>query len=104
LLKIIFLRLPCTFGFNFVLTRTAHYAACPMKSSLRFVLLFALIILGRLAKQPVSAVAAKAPQEAPVQNASFFARQITAEPTPPGSGSRLWQATAPNTRTNVSLE
>jgi hypothetical protein len=77
-----------------------------MKSSLRFVLLFALIVGGRLAKQPAPVASAKViRQETPVHDTSFFARETTIEPVSAGgSGSRLWQATAPTTRTNVSLE
>ncbi|SHI30393.1 hypothetical protein SAMN02745146_0452 [Hymenobacter daecheongensis DSM 21074] len=77
-----------------------------MKSSLRFALLFALIIGGRLVKQPANATVAAKPaqQETPVRNTSFFARQVNPEQSIGGSGSRLWQATAPSTRTTVSLE
>jgi hypothetical protein len=77
-----------------------------MKSFLRFFLLFALIVVGRFAKPPVSAaVATKATQqETPIQNASLFGRQVSSEHTSAGSGSRLWQATAPSTRTNGSIE
>ena len=77
-----------------------------MKSSLRFVLLFALIVVGRVAKQPLASTAATKVirQETPVQNTSFFVRQPSLEHAPTGSGSRLWQATAPSTRTNVSIE
>ncbi|WP_345071475.1 hypothetical protein [Hymenobacter fastidiosus] len=78
-----------------------------MKSYLRFFILFALIIVGRMVKQPAPATAAKAvPPANQTQNASFFVRQANLErlSTVSGSGSRLWQATAPSTRTAVSLE
>ncbi|RYU83781.1 hypothetical protein [Hymenobacter persicinus] len=106
MLKFSFSGLYRIIGLNFVLTRAAHYFVSAMKSSLRFVLLFALIVVGRLAKEPVaSAAAAKVVHpETPVQNASFFARQTSPEPVSAGSGSRLWQATAPTTRTTVSVE
>ncbi|WP_157807730.1 hypothetical protein [Hymenobacter chitinivorans] len=71
-----------------------------MKFLLKFVLLFALIVVGKLAKESVTPLAAttkRVQPEAPVQAASFFARQVRLENTPHGGGSRLWQATAPST-------
>jgi hypothetical protein len=69
-----------------------------MKFLLKFVLLFALIVVGKFAKGPSAsvAVAKSAQQETPVQAASFFTRQVRLENTPHGGGSRLWQATAPS--------
>ncbi|QIL76850.1 hypothetical protein [Hymenobacter sp. HDW8] len=64
-----------------------------MKSLLKFLLLFSLIIVGKLAKEPVAGdIAAKrvAPNELSVHMVSFFSRQATLQGTTSGDGKQWW--------------
>lgn len=64
-----------------------------MKSLLKFLLLFSLIIVGKLAKDPIAGdIAAKptAVNELPVHMISFFSRQAALQGTTPGDGQQWW--------------
>lgn len=65
-----------------------------MKSLLRFLLLFSLIIVGKLAKEPIATDIAAKPVEAneqlPVHMVSFFSRQATLQGTAPGDNTQWW--------------
>lgn len=64
-----------------------------MKSLLKFLLLFSLIVVGKLAKEPITGdIAAKqvAESEMPVHMISFFSRQATLQGTAPGDGEQWW--------------
>jgi hypothetical protein len=64
-----------------------------MKSLLKFLLLFSLIIVGKLAKEPITGdIAAKraAANELPVHMVSFFSRQATLQGTAREDGKQWW--------------
>ncbi|MBC6608509.1 hypothetical protein H8B13_16905 [Hymenobacter sp. BT188] len=68
-----------------------------MKSLLKFLLLFSLIIVGKLVKEPVAGdIAAKgaakgaARNELPVHMISFFSRQATLQGTAQEDGKQWW--------------
>ncbi len=64
-----------------------------MKSLLKFLLLFSLIIVGKLAKESSTGdIAAKraAANELPVHTVSFFSRQATLQGTAPGDSKQWW--------------
>ncbi|MGY2133759.1 hypothetical protein ACW9KT_16135 [Hymenobacter sp. HD11105] len=67
-----------------------------MKSLLKFLLLFSLIIVGKLVKDPApTSIAAKntSGNELPVHMASFFARQSNLQATTPSENNRWWVRT-----------
>ncbi|WP_143434752.1 hypothetical protein [Hymenobacter roseosalivarius] len=64
-----------------------------MKSLLKFLLLFSLIIVGKLVKNPIAGdIAAKptAANELPVHMISFFSRQATLQGVAPGDNRQWW--------------
>jgi len=64
-----------------------------MKSLLKFLLLFSLIIVGKLVKEPIATDIAAKPAEAnelPVRMVSFFSRQATLQGTAPGDNEQSW--------------
>ena len=64
-----------------------------MKSLLKFLLLFSLIIVGKLVKEPIAGdIAAKgaAANELPVHMISFFSRQATLQGTAQEDGKQWW--------------
>jgi hypothetical protein len=64
-----------------------------MKFLLKFLLLFSLIVVGKLVKEPIGANTAMQPassNELPVHMASFFSRQATLQGTAPGDNYQ-WQ-------------
>lgn len=64
-----------------------------MKSLLKFLLLFSLIIVGKLVKEPLTgdiAVKRAAANELPVHMISFFSRQATLQGTALGDGKQWW--------------
>jgi len=78
-----------------------------MKSLLRFVLLFALIIIGKMTKEPVGlsnmAKAEHIVEEAPVQTVSLL-QQLTVQSTAPAEDSNMWRATVPSSTPTTSFQ
>jgi hypothetical protein len=67
-----------------------------MKSLLKFLLLFSLIIVGKLVKDPIpTSIAAKSASadELPVHMVSFFARQSNLQATTPSENNHWWVRT-----------
>ena len=78
-----------------------------MKSLVRFALLFALIVVGKLAKQPeiLSGTVKVEPVVNPITvKPVSFSRHATSEPATQANNSRLWHATAPVTTGATSTE
>jgi hypothetical protein len=74
-----------------------------MKSLLKFLLLFSLIVVGKLVKEPMSADIAVKPastSELPVHMVSFFSRQATLQGTAPGDNTQWWARETVQVSTN----